>query len=155
MHLHARPQPPNCKGCALSLINKQSDSHWKATNTCIANAVDWIQNPIDAFRIHMENWVFEYSFLKSKINTFLCGYYLDRRTVVSSSHTGYRYQTFWWHKTIQSGKNFVVTETSVTSDGFMIESTLMHWILLLTSFCIIQNQVFHEQSDGHDRRSKI
>ena len=54
MHLHARPQPPNCKGCALSLINKQSDSHWKATNTCIANAVDWIQNPIDAFRIHMK-----------------------------------------------------------------------------------------------------
>ena len=55
----------------------------------------------------------------------------------------------------KSGKNFVVTETSVTSDGFMIELTLMHWTILFTSFYIIQNQVFHEQSDGHDRRSKI
>ena len=62
MHLHARPQPPNCKGCALSLINRQSDSHRKTTNTCIANAVDWIQNPIDTFRIHMEIRVFEYLF---------------------------------------------------------------------------------------------
>ena len=70
MHLHARPQPPNCKGCALSLINKQSDSHWKATNTCIANGVDWIQNPIDAFKIHVENRVFEYSFLKSQRQTY-------------------------------------------------------------------------------------
>ena len=48
----------------------------------------------------------------------------------------------------------MITEISVTSNGFMIESTLMHWTLLFTSFCIIQNQVFHDQSDGHDRRSK-
>ena len=66
MHLHARPQPPNCKGRALSLINRQSDSHRKTTNTCIANAVDWIQNPIDTFRIYVKIRVFEYLFKKDQ-----------------------------------------------------------------------------------------
>ena len=43
-----------CKRCAAS-SNKQSNSHRETTNTYTANAVNWIQNPIDAFRIHVES----------------------------------------------------------------------------------------------------
>ena len=42
------------KRCAAS-SNKQSNSHRETTNTYTANAVNWIQNPIDTFRIHVEN----------------------------------------------------------------------------------------------------
>ena len=114
MHLHARPQPPNCKGCALSLINKQSDSHWKATNTCIANAVDWIQNPIDTFRIHMEIWVFEYSFKKDQ----------KIKTGVSSSHINFTYWIYSWHRIIYSGKTLLLLRPELSAMVLWLDQ---HW----------------------------
>ena len=136
MYLHARPQPPNCKGRALSLINRQSDSHRKTTNTCIANAVDWIQNPIDTFRIHMEIWVFEYSF-KNQKNRPQRGFYLYRNCRVQQPY--YLFVSGWlmMSNNPKSGNHICYYWDQSYQRWFVIELTLTHWAILFTSFCII------------------
>ena len=74
-----------------SLFNKQSNSHWEATNTYTANVVHWIQNPIDKFRIYVEKFKYlSYSFKSVKdyrLGSTLVG------TVVPSRHFVYLCKT--------------------------------------------------------------